>query len=272
MRKVVDSNRLQSDELRKYFSKSKANIAVLTDYAAMEAYKGDTLAKIYKSMSVLAEFPEQVIILRSTRIICGLNGRGSGLQKRFIDANQTKGFSKYCRQLTAAEKGNKTLQRQLLTLGVEATQHLEKMLFEAQSFSQVVDDISETYSKDELHYLRTDKQFSSRMLKKLFEHVLEISITTLKNHPNVRKWPSQSELPNTFIFRAVLCSYLLTIDWISAGGAQGTSAAKLRNDMVDVNFVAYATFFDGLLTNDRKAQRIYREASFFLNTVFLRAN
>ena len=272
MRKVVDSNRLQSDELREYLSKSKTNVAVLTDYAAMEAYKGNTLAKIYKSMSVLAEYPEQAIILKSTRIICGLNGRGSGLQKRLIDATQTKEFGKYCRHLTSAENGDKTLQHQLISLGDEATRHLEGMLFEAQSFSQVIDDFTETYTKDELRYLRTGAPFSSEMIKKLFEHVLQASITMLKDHPNVRKWPSQSELPNTFIFRAALCAYLLVLDWISTGGAQGASATKLRNDMVDVNFVAYATFFDGLLTDDRKAQRIYRAASHLLKTVFLRSN
>lgn len=52
MRKVVDSNFLQSDELRDYLSKSAGNYVVLTDYAAMEAYKGDTLDTIYRSMEI----------------------------------------------------------------------------------------------------------------------------------------------------------------------------------------------------------------------------
>jgi hypothetical protein len=43
VRKIVDSNVLQSPVLRAYLSKSANNFAVLTDYAAMEAYKGDTL-------------------------------------------------------------------------------------------------------------------------------------------------------------------------------------------------------------------------------------
>ena len=41
-RKVVDSNCLQSEALRTYLSTSAANYVVLTDYAAMEAYKVDT--------------------------------------------------------------------------------------------------------------------------------------------------------------------------------------------------------------------------------------
>jgi hypothetical protein len=44
MRKIVDSNFMQREELRSYLATSTENYAVLTDYAAMEAYKGDTLA------------------------------------------------------------------------------------------------------------------------------------------------------------------------------------------------------------------------------------
>ena len=58
MRMVVDSNFLQDSELHKYLSKSKSNFVVLTDYAAMEAYKGNTLVSIYKSMAILTEFPK----------------------------------------------------------------------------------------------------------------------------------------------------------------------------------------------------------------------
>ena len=42
MRKVIDSNYLQAPKLRDYFHKSNTNLAVITYYVAMEAYKGDT--------------------------------------------------------------------------------------------------------------------------------------------------------------------------------------------------------------------------------------
>jgi len=42
MRTIVDSNFMQREELRSYLAASRYNYAVLTDYAAMEAYKGDT--------------------------------------------------------------------------------------------------------------------------------------------------------------------------------------------------------------------------------------
>jgi hypothetical protein len=54
MRMVVDSNYLQSEALRDYLSASPENYAVLSDYAAMEAFKGDPQV-IYRSIEILAE-------------------------------------------------------------------------------------------------------------------------------------------------------------------------------------------------------------------------
>lgn len=98
-RKVVDSNQLRSPQLEAYLSKSKTNFAVLTDYASMEAYKGDTLVTIYESMAVLSKYPEQVIILKTTGVLCGLSGRGPGLQRRLIDQSQSSEFGIYCQRL-----------------------------------------------------------------------------------------------------------------------------------------------------------------------------
>jgi hypothetical protein len=57
---------------------------VLTDYAAMEAYKGDTLASLFRSMEIVAHFPKQVIVLKATSIICGLTGREAASQESAV--------------------------------------------------------------------------------------------------------------------------------------------------------------------------------------------
>src|ERR1700730_8532175 len=95
-RKVVDSNCLQSEALKAYLSASAGNYVVLTDYAAMEAYKGDTLKSIYRSMEILAQHPQQVVVLRGTQDICALNGRTAASLKPLIDEAQTRDFSEYC--------------------------------------------------------------------------------------------------------------------------------------------------------------------------------
>lgn len=60
------------------------------------------------------------------------------------------------------------------------------------------------------------------------------------------------------------------LHWIAAGGAKDRKLEKFRNDLVDIAFVAFATCFDGLLTNDKLAKEIYDKAMFLLKNGFLK--
>jgi len=154
MRKVVDSNFLQSDELRTYLSSSRQNKVVLNDYASMEAYKGDTLNSIYHSMEILVQHPKQVIVLKSTGIVCGLRGRAAGLQRRMIDERQTRQFSEYSQALLAAKRGNLSLERQLVDLGREATVQMDRVLADIVDMPDVIEDMAKIYSDAELKIFR----------------------------------------------------------------------------------------------------------------------
>jgi hypothetical protein len=269
MRTVVDSNFLQSDGLRAYLSKSSANIAVLTDYAAMEAYKGDTLEMLYRSMAILSEFPKQVIVLKGTQAVCALSGRASGLQRRMIDHQQTRGFAEYCRHLAAARRGDLPIQAQLLELAREARHQMDRILGDMQEFGGAVEDFASTYNTNEIQIIRKGAPYTPAMAEKMLQQILMMARLLFDRHPRATKLPAPDELPNTFLFRAALCVYLLLKRWISVGGAHQAKLERLRNDMVDVNFAVYATYFHGFLTADRKISEIYQETDWFLKRVFV---
>lgn len=268
MRKIIDSNQLQSEDLRSYLSKSKMNFAVLTDYAAMEAYKGDTLASIFKSMEVLCEFPSQVIVLRGTRAACGLSGRLAGLQRRLIDQTSTRKFPVYARSLLAAKHGDSRHVESILAHGTEASAHMETMLRDAETTGEAIEEIAKLHSKEERAAFRNGDSFPAGMVDKVVTNVMNIAASLFQTHPNARRWPHYDHLPNTFLFRSSLCIYLLALDWAARGGVQSASAAKLRNDTVDMNFVTFATYFDGLLTSDAKTARLHQEARIWLSSLF----
>lgn len=268
MRVVIDSNQLQAAALSTFLERSKQNVAVLTDYAAMEAYKGSNLEGIYKSMEILAAFPDQVLVLKGTQTVCGLSGRGAGLQKRLIDDKQTKEFSEFSRGLRLAKTGNLSCQKQLLDHGREATAHLERMAEDAKLTGEVFARIAGLYSKEERTLLRSGLPYTSEMIDRIVKSIITIAAEAFSNHPMVRARPSFHELPNTFIFRASLCMYLLALDWAARGGAKDAKPLNLRNDIVDTNFAAYASYFDGLLSADAKASRIHQEARIFLSALF----
>jgi hypothetical protein len=265
MQKIVDSNFLQCDRLRTFLAASSNNRAVLTDYAAMEAHKGDTLKSIYKSMDILCGFPKQVVILRSTTVVCGLSGRASGLQRRLIDQNQTSQFPEYCRHLRAAQAGDQGIQKQLLEHGRVATDQIARVLKDVAPLTEVFGEMAKVFSKDEISLLRKSTVLTDPIMHTLIHNVMILAAMFFGNHPRVFHAPDVRELPNTFIFRFSLCGYLLLLEWISQGSQPNIRHEKLRNDLVDLNFAVFATFFDGLLSADKKALRIYDRAKDILH-------
>lgn len=88
MRKVVDTNFLQTEALRAYLSASTEDYAVLTEFAAMEAYKQDALDAINNRMEILVQFPTQVIVLKGTLDVCALSGRHAVAEERILTKHE----------------------------------------------------------------------------------------------------------------------------------------------------------------------------------------
>lgn len=158
--------------------------------------------------------------------------------------------------------------RVLQKYGEEATRHLDLMQSDAERIPATISMISENYSQAELRSLRTGGPFSEQTVDKIISSILQVAAFMFRDHPKIQKLPQYKYLSNTFVFRCAVCVYLLVIDWISEGGAEGVESAKMRNDMVDMTYAAYATFFDGLLSADKKAKRIYQGARSLIRGVF----
>jgi len=264
----VDTNCLQSEALKAYLSASAHNYAVLTNYAAMEAYKGDTLKSIYRSMEILAQHPKRVIVLRGAQDICALDGHAAASLEPLIDEVQTREFSEYCQHLLAAKRGDLSLQEQLLEHGHEATAYIDRMLMDMPTLSSGIDLMAKTYSPAELKILRRREKHTPQMRERLIRNVLLLAQQFFKEHPSVTEWPRGPEVRNAFIFRYALCGHVSILKRIEDGGAGKTKPEKLRNDVIDVNFAAFATYFDGLITSDQRAGEIYVEAEFLLREAF----
>lgn len=258
-RKVVDSNAMQSEALRSFLSASTNNYAVLNDYAAMEAYKGDTLISIFRSMKIVCEFPRQIIVLKTTGRICSLAGRARGLQRRMIEERQTRDFPNFCRRLQAAEEGDAFMQRQLLESGRAADKQMDRILASAPILPGAIKELRQTFRAEELRAIRLDQPFPDTLVEKAMKFIIELTFMAMSTHPSASpRVGSVDELQNTFLFRHSVATFVWSLDWIARGGADNVRADRMRNDVVDVIFATYATFFDGLLSKDERAQRVYQ--------------
>jgi hypothetical protein len=256
---VVDSNYLRSEKLREFLAGSPKNIAVLTDYSAMEAHSREPLITVFKSMEIVSQFPRQVVILKTSPSAALLRGRQSGMRKLLIDEAATREFGEYCHQLELAKAGDVRLQRALLEKGRLSGGQLSliRSLAGTKDFRESIKALTDLFTKEELSIVRQKETFSGAMIEKLASQVVLLAAHGFATHQKISKLPRAEELTNTFLYRYALCGCLLSLRWASHGGAETATSEKLRNDLVDLNFVSFATFFDGLLSDDAKAIDIY---------------
>lgn len=267
MQVVIDSNKLRSNELEEFLKKKPSNRAVLTDYVAMEAYKGNTLVNIYKSLEIISKFPNQIVILKNSVSACKLSGRRKSLKKRLIDKNQTDGFPTFIRALLRAKNGDLKIEEEIIEKGRMADEHFSKMLKVAQEMKPTMEALGKEYTKEEKNIIRENGVYTYEMAAKLITTILEVSSFIVADSPHVRKRPPLLELPNTFFFRYAVACYFMILRRNAEGGVLGAAPKKLRNDFVDMGIVAYATFFDGILSSDKRLTTAFNDSCMFLHSI-----
>ena len=266
MEVVIDSNFLRSPELRAFLELSPDNKAVLTDYAAMEAYKNDDpIAAMQKQLEILSDYPNQVLVLNGTAKVAGLGGHKAGLRDRLIDQDQTTHFPQFCRYLRNAEQDT-GIQATIAHYATVARQHVDDVTADMTGLMSGIVDMAKIYDAKELKILRGGGEFTGLMIEKFATSSIELAMRLHGEHSSSRRVPAFEEMPNTFLFRAAVCMQLMVLRWAEIGRSQARPE-KLRNDIIDLTFATYGTFFDDFFTNDRRALDLYAEAKVTLSII-----
>ena len=262
-RMVVDKNMLEypknlgkNHPLRAWLAASEDHVVVVTDYAQLEMLKGNALKNILKSTEILAEFPKQVHILKPITTVSGLKGKKKALKKRMTSGGGTRSFRRWCGQRARAATGDKKLEEKIVKTGGQAALQLADMLEDMKGFADNIQDATAKFTEEELGILRRHEPVTDAIVLKILEGTLNLADKFFLLHPDIKKQPKVHEVPHTFIFRFALCAYLHALHWRVRGGAQDRLAEKMRNDVIDVSYAAYALCFDGVLSDDKLVKEI----------------
>jgi hypothetical protein len=265
VKKVIDAGALRSPELFAFLSSSARNIAVLTDYASMESFKGNAAINIRKSVEIVSRFPEQVLVLKSTREITQLRPRNKGLLQRFVDQKQCEKFKHYC---SALATGGDDVAYDVGLKETNAKDHFDKLLGSAETIRTGITLLAKSLTPLELNALRTRKPVPESFTDKTVKNILHVTALHFRDAAGMRSMPSVQDAFYSFPFRYALCSYALSLKWIADGGHETAAAEKIRNDFTDMTYAAYATFFDGLISKDKKLYEIHLLAEWMLSSIF----
>ena len=273
MKKVIDINFLQKPELKDYLAKSRDNYVVFTDFACMEIYKCNALKNLASKLKIVSQYPNQVIVLKGTREIISLTLFNNKLPQSLIDYIQTIGFLKFCEQTKSVFEDAKYLPRQVLSQilsqvsskELKASQYLDEQMQSHQLIVDGIKGLAKSYNPSHLKALRKGKELSPDFMYRMTKNILLVTRFLFEKHPDVQTHPDFEFLKNSYVFRFATCTHFLSLRWIKDGGIEQVAPEKLRNDVVDMSYVTYATYFDGLLSLDKKLNDIYIDTLHYLH-------
>ena len=259
-RVVVDSNRLRSGELASFLERSPKHFAVITDYAWMEAYKDNPLVTLPKSMAILKYHPKQVILLKGTKDICALDPSAAGIALAMQYKNSASEFGKMLIGLEAAEAGNKNVILQIRAHSVAAGRHMANLLSDMNGMTSALAAVASTiYADAEIDIIRSGAKYPFELLEKFVTTSDYIAERFYLAHPLKPRRLRPSARINAFTYRYALATQLFLFSWIRGGNQMNKAHAKLRNDLVDMNFATYATYFNGLMSADKRVVELHAE-------------
>ncbi|HBG26372.1 MAG: hypothetical protein A2Y10_11435 [Planctomycetes bacterium GWF2_41_51] len=266
MKKVVDINYLQEPELNNYLRQSKDNFIILSDFACMEIYKTNAIKNLYSKFEIVSRYPKQVIVLKATRDAASISLSSTKLPDDLIDPVQTKNFTDFCSVIRSSGKKRLSpfLEAQLLLKQSIAFEEINKLIDYDKLIIEGIIERSKSYNPTLLKSLKNRVLLSATDSETIIDDIFTISKEIFIMHPDIRSVPEYKQLSNSYIFRYTVSAYLLALKWLIEGGLQNVSLDRFRNDMVDMSYVTYSTYFDGLLSFDKKANTLYEETTSFL--------
>lgn len=256
--KVVDSNSTNSPALRMFLSRSKENRVVLPQFLAIEAYKRGSLIQVSRALTTLLQFAPQVHILRSTYEIYRKFPDRKGIRKRFIDKSQSKSFSEFGHTIDLALGGDKFYISRLQDMFQSAAAEIEKQDKLAKEMSEQFDVLLHVFTEEELASIRSRSSMKPSAIDKIMNLTINTTEHALGQVREYRGGLTFQQLVWTYGFRRALCTTIWLVDKISDGVTQISNLETLRNDMIDLEFITPATFYDGFISSDKTANRVYK--------------
>jgi hypothetical protein len=267
-RMVVDTNYLQSEALRDYLEETRNNVAVITPYVEIEMFKGDAPVNVLESTALIAEHPKKVVLTKDSNSVARLKGRKKGVKKRLTSGKRSSEFRKWCRHTRKrAKAGDRQSTEQISRNAANARAQLADMRQNAETFQENLNEVRARYTDEELAAFRKGAPFTPKLVDKIRDQTIEMTQQFFEAHPDRLAWPPKDDLLYTYVFRFALCARLQALYVISRGPAKDVK--RLPNDFIDVSVAAYATLFDGLLSNDAMTNDIYEKARYLLDSDFV---
>jgi hypothetical protein len=264
--KVADAHFLRDPLLEVFLKENPDNRIVFTEYNFIESYKGNAVTNMARSIRILSNFPQQVVVLKGARDLVRDQSMRILRRDELLDQSQTDEFPRFCKRVLRTAQDDSAYVAQIEEHGRAATGQLERIKGDSGKVAEGIILYSKALDPQFCKSLRKG-EYPDGAASVILRNALEIAGFYFKDHPSVNRIPPYNELFHTFLFRSALMGFLLALKWISAGGIESILPERLTNDIVDMTQAVYATYFDGFLTHEKKWIDLYEEGVVAINAL-----
>jgi len=262
---VIDQNYLRDSHLEEFLASNSDLVVVLPDVALMEMCKSSSwkttmnrslkvlsgnLHKVYLSIGIGEAFRYEISKRRS-------------IEGRLFDKELTASFRDLLNEVARGEDGEQVeaiakrivqVQEELRTNELNADQNKTKLndligLLESEIKPESLKDLRANRISHQ-DKLNTIKKYAPSVFENYFR---QVGFPSNKVKSFLRQKP--------MILRYVYSRLWLCLYWIEKGGFKAVRPEKITNDNLDHEYILTATFFDGILSMERRVNEAYRDIS-----------
>ena len=263
---VVDQNYLRCDELAERLESDRGLVIVFPDIALLEMLKSDKWKSTMKgSLLILSRYPRRVHV----SISIGVAIKREIREKRssnggLIDREVTKWFRELLNEVAADVEGEKTkviadrilaIQQQV---AIDELDHVSNKLRLEKIMSTLEPPV---LSKGTIKRLRSGKiteHERREIISTAAPFVLEIFFQQADFLENKKKSFLKQK---PAILRYTYSRLWLCLSWIARGGFEAAKGTTITNDVIDQEYVITATFFDGILSKEKRVSEAFVDLS-----------
>jgi hypothetical protein len=252
-RLVIDSNMLQSPVLRDFLLHSRTHVAVLPEFVWLETYKQQSLAGLTAGLSVIGDFPDQLIVLQPWHTIAMIESRCPELVDKMAVDGVAAGIRQMAGELAFLAGDEAGVSDELRERWASSARQAEQMILGAEDIAISLPEMAEIFSAHEIRLCRTDSRYTMEMFEKIFGAANQLYEHFSEQHGVVTYPESSQDRYDSYLYRQGLAKVIYALWWIRSGSQPPKRLDRVRNDIIDLQIAVYGTYFSGLLTDDQKA-------------------
>jgi hypothetical protein len=264
---LADSNALRHPGLEQFLRSSRSHSIGLSDWTLTEMRKRDALGTSRDSLRVVFLYPEQCFVLKRSDLLLDDQVRAADDTPALIDYEETIALRRVAQSLWQVPQPD-GLAAIMQRLEDDAVEMIARLHAEVEDWEEQMVEAVSVFDGTEVSLLRGrgDATIPHTTMEKVFDLLLHTTRDfMIRNQQKGGSEPMKViHAMGMFGFRYSLCVLLYTLGWVRTGSQRDRLVEKRVNDVIDLQVATVGTFFNGVLSRDKKLQEVSRAARHLL--------